>query len=161
MPKINSREKGKRFERELAAVLRAEGYPDARRTAQYCGNSGKAYDIEGVPGLAIEAKHRERMELYEWMAQAVRDSEGSGLLPVVMHRKNNAETLVTMRFSDFLEIFREYANGLGVVRVDECCKDCKEYDAERNACPRWNRVIRSTLADIMVKRHTEAVIDEH
>lgn len=106
---VDSREKGKRYERELASLLRAAGYPEAHRTAQYQGNSGKAYDIEGVPGIAIEAKHRERMELYEWMAQAVRDSEGSGLLPVVMHRKNNAETLVTMRLTDWLEVFREWS----------------------------------------------------
>lgn len=110
---INSKDKGKRFERELAGMLRAAGYSDARRTAQYCGNSGKAYDIEGVPGIAIEAKHREKMALYDWMAQAVRDSAGSGLLPVVMHKKNNAEVLVTMRFQDFVEVFREYANGGG------------------------------------------------
>jgi Holliday junction resolvase len=114
MAKINSREKGKRFERELAGKLRAAGYPDARRTAQYCGNSGKAYDIEGVPGIAIEAKHREKMALYDWIAQAVRDSEGSGLLPVVMHRKNNAETLVTMRLTDWLEVFREWSQNVQV-----------------------------------------------
>lgn len=106
---VDSREKGKRYERELASMLRAAGYPDAHRTAQYQGNSGKAYDIEGVPGIAIEAKHREKMALYDWMEQAVRDSEGSGLLPVVMHRKNNAETLVTMRLADWLEIFREWS----------------------------------------------------
>lgn len=108
---IDSREKGKKYERELAAQLRAAGYPGAHRTAQYAGNTGKAYDIEGVPGIAIEAKHREKMALYDWMAQAVRDSEGSGLLPVVMHRKNNAETLVTMRLTDWLTVFREYAQG--------------------------------------------------
>ena len=108
---VDSREKGKRYERELASVLRAAGYPDAHRTAQYQGNSGKAYDIEGVPGIAIEAKHREKMALYDWMEQAVRDSEGSGLLPVVMHRKNNADTLVTMRLADWLEVFREYSQG--------------------------------------------------
>lgn len=29
----------------------------------------------------------------------------------------------------------------------EWCTDCKEYDQERNCCPRWNRVIRNTLKD--------------
>lgn len=118
---VDSREKGKRYERELAALLRAAGYPDAHRTAQYEGKSGKAYDIEGVPGIAIEAKHRERMELYDWIAQAVRDSEGSGLLPVVMHRKNNAETLVTMRLTDWLEVFREFSQN----NVQESEKDAR------------------------------------
>lgn len=113
---IDSREKGKRFERELAAALRAAGYQAAHRTAQYQGKGGNAYDIEGVPGIAIEAKHREKMALYEWIEQAVRDSEGSGLLPVVMHRRNNAETLVTMRLPDWLEIYREYSQGTGAAK---------------------------------------------
>lgn len=115
---VDSREKGKRYERELAALLRAAGYPDAHRTAQYQGNSGKAYDIEGVPGIAIEAKHREKMALYDWIAQAVRDSEGSGLLPVVMHRRNNSETLVTMRLADWLEVFREWSQNVQVPGKD-------------------------------------------
>lgn len=38
---INSKQKGARFERQLASRLREYGYP-ARRTAQYCGNTGDA-----------------------------------------------------------------------------------------------------------------------
>lgn len=29
--------------------------------------------------------------------------------------------------------------------VDEWCHDCKEYDTEKHCCPRFNRVIRTTL----------------
>lgn len=32
-------------------------------------------------------------------------------------------------------------------RHDEWCTDCKEYDQEKHCCPRWNRVIRTTLQD--------------
>lgn len=31
---------------------------------------------------------------------------------------------------------------------DEWCTDCKEYDHERHCCPRYNRIIRETLAEI-------------
>ena len=31
--------------------------------------------------------------------------------------------------------------------LDEWCTDCKEYDHDRGSCPRWNRVIRTALAD--------------
>ena len=31
--------------------------------------------------------------------------------------------------------------------LDEWCSECKEYDQERHCCPRWNRVIRTTLDD--------------
>lgn len=107
---VNSKAKGARFERQLASKLREYGY-DARRTAQYCGKSGDASDVVGLPGLHIEAKHQERMSLYEWMSQAKRDSEGTGRLPAVFHKKNNAEILVTMTLEDWINLYREWAAG--------------------------------------------------
>lgn len=109
---INRKAKGKRYELEVAAKFRAEGY-DARRTAQYCGNTGDASDVLGPPGLHIEAKFQEQMRLYEWMAQAIRDAEanGKGDLPVVIHRKSHADTLVTMRFEDWIHLYREWEAG--------------------------------------------------
>jgi Holliday junction resolvase len=110
MGKINSKQKGARFERSLASRFKEYGY-EARRTAQYCGNTGDASDVVGLPGIHIEAKHQERMQLYEWMAQAKRDSEGSGKLPVVFHKKNNAEILVTMEFEAFMALYNEWQAG--------------------------------------------------
>ena len=107
---VNSKQKGARFERQLASRFREYGY-NARRTAQYCGNTGDASDVVGLPGLHIEAKHQERMNLYEWMSQAKRDSEGSGRLPVVFHKKNNCEILVTMTLDDFMNLYREWEAG--------------------------------------------------
>lgn len=110
---VNSKAKGARYERELASKFREHGYDDARRTAQYCGNTGDASDVVGLPGIHVEAKHQERMSLYEWMAQAVRDAEagGKGNLPAVFHRKNNAETLVTMKLDDWFQLYREWEAG--------------------------------------------------
>lgn len=105
---INSKQKGARFERSLASKLKEYGYTDARRTAQYCGNTGDASDVVGLPGIHIEAKHQERMQLYDWMDQAKRDSEGTGNLPVVFHKKNNHEILVSMPLYVFMELYREY-----------------------------------------------------
>lgn len=107
---VNSKAKGARFERQLASRLREYGY-QTRRTAQYCGKSGDASDVVGLPGLHIEAKHQERMSLYEWMSQAKRDSEGTGRLPAVFHKKNNAEILVTMELEDFMNLYREWEAG--------------------------------------------------
>lgn len=107
---VNSKQKGARFERTLAGKLREYGY-DARRTAQYCGKSGDASDVVGLPGLHIEAKHQERMSLYDWMAQAKRDSSGTGRLPAVFRKKNNAAILVTMELEDFMNIYREWEAG--------------------------------------------------
>ncbi len=105
--KINSKAKGARFERTLASRFREYGY-DCRRTAQYCGNTGEAADVIGLPGIHVEAKHAETMRLYEWMAQAKRDSSGTDRLPAVFHKKNNAEILVTLEFDAFMQIYREY-----------------------------------------------------
>lgn len=112
--KINSKQKGARFERQLARIFRDYGYTDARRTAQYCGNTGDASDVIGLPGLHIEAKHCEQMRLYEWMAQAKRDAEasGKGLLPAVFHKKNNAEILVTMELDTYMNLYREWEAGM-------------------------------------------------
>ena len=109
---INSKQKGARFERALASFFRSQGY-EARRTAQYCGNTGDASDVVGLPGIHVEAKHQERMNLYEWIAQAKRDAEAGGgkTLPAVFHRKNNAEVLVTMTMDDWFNLYREWEAG--------------------------------------------------
>ena len=120
---VNSKQKGARFERLLASKLRDHGYSQARRTAQYCGNSGDASDVVGLPGLHIEAKHQEAMRLYEWMDQAIRDAKAGGenRLPTVFHKKNNADILVTMRLDDFMQIYKEYEAGLALKAEEPEC----------------------------------------
>ena len=110
---VNSKQKGARFERLLASKLREQGYTEARRTAQYCGNTGDASDVVGLPGLHIEAKHVERLNIYEAMSQAKRDAKAGGenRLPAVFHKKNNAAILVTMEFDDFMNLYREWEAG--------------------------------------------------
>ena len=109
---VNSRAKGARFERLLASRLREYGY-DCRRGQQYCGANGDA-DVVGLPFIHIEAKACERMNLYEWMAQAKRDAEAGGehRLPAVFHKKNNAEILVTMTLDDWMKIYSEFEAGM-------------------------------------------------
>ncbi len=108
---INSKQKGARFERQLASKFRDYGY-DSRRTAQYCGNTGDASDVVGLPGIHCEAKHQERMQLYDWMDQAKRDSKNTGNMPVVFHKKNNCEILVSMQFDSFMKLYKEYEANL-------------------------------------------------
>ena len=109
---VNSNQKGARFERQLASCFREYGY-DARRTAQYCGNTGDASDVIGLPGIHVEAKHQEQMRLYEWMAQAKRDAAAGGgnALPTVFHKKNKAKVLVTMEIEDWFKLYREWEAG--------------------------------------------------
>lgn len=117
---VNSKQKGARFERLLASRFREQGY-DARRTAQYCGNSGDAADVTGLPGIHVEAKHCEQMRLYEWMAQAKRDAAAGGgnALPAVFHKKNHAEILVTMTLDDWFCLYREWEAGHELTHKEE------------------------------------------
>lgn len=107
-----SRDKGARFERQVASMFGDYGYI-AERTAQHCGKTGQAADIKGVPLLHIECKHQEKMKLYDWMGQALRDSantEGHPI-PTVIHKANNKPVLVTMLFEDWINLYREYESG--------------------------------------------------
>lgn len=118
--KINSKAKGARFERNLASKFREYGYTDSRRTAQYCGNTGDASDVVGLPYLHIEAKHQEKMYLYDWIGQAKRDAEanGKGNIPAVFHKKNNAEILVTLTLDGFMQIYREFEASKSMVALE-------------------------------------------
>lgn len=108
-----SRQKGARFELEVAHYLQAHGYPDAHRTAQHCGKTGDAGDVEGVGGLHVECKHVEKLNLYNAYHQAVRDSDanGNGNIPVVIHKRNREETLVTLSLDNFIQIYSASRNG--------------------------------------------------
>lgn len=93
------REKGKRGERELAGILKDHGY-DCRRGQQFCGTAGDA-DVIGLPGIHIECKRVERLNLQEAMDQAGRDAR-EGELPAVFHRRDRSGWLVTMRLEDWI-----------------------------------------------------------
>lgn len=105
---INSREKGAKGERELARKLKEYGY-ESRRGQQYCGTNGDA-DVVGLPGVHIECKRVERLNAYDALAQSKSDAR-DGEIPVVMHRKNHCEWLVTMTLAQWVELYREYSNG--------------------------------------------------
>lgn len=109
---INSKRKGKTGELELARKLRELGY-EVRRSVQYNGKEeeGQA-DLLGLPGIHIECKRTEKLNLYEAIGQAKRDSEGKGELPVVFHRRNNCEWLAILPLEDFIKLYREYASDL-------------------------------------------------
>lgn len=99
----NSRQKGARGERELAAVLRDHGF-ECRRGQQYCGANGDA-DVVGIPGVHIECKRVESLNIHKAMEQAKSDARENEL-PAVFHRKNGKPWLVTMTLEDWMKIFK-------------------------------------------------------
>lgn len=105
---MNSREKGKRGEIELAHELERFGYP-ARRGRQFCGLNGEP-DVVGVPGLHIECKRVERLDLEAAMHQSERDARPNEL-PVVIHRRNRENWKVTLRLDEFMRLWHETTDG--------------------------------------------------
>ena len=106
---VNSKKKGASGERELARKLREYGY-DCRRGVQYSGANGDA-DVVGLPGIHIECKRVERLNLYDAIAQAKHDAR-EGETPVVMHRKDRCGWLVTLELADFItKFYREWEAG--------------------------------------------------
>lgn len=103
---MNSKQKGKRGELEWASFCRQHGY-DARRTAQYCGNTGDASDVVGLPGIHQEVKRVERLDMSGAMCQAKRDAP-AGKIPIVAHRRSREKWLVTMDAEDWFRLYREW-----------------------------------------------------
>lgn len=99
---MDSRNKGKRGERELAKVLTQYGY-ECRRGQQFCGANGDA-DVVGLTGVHIECKRVERLNIDQAMEQSVDDARENETA-VVMHRKNGKPWLVTMLLDDWIRLY--------------------------------------------------------
>lgn len=102
---MNSSRKGADGERELSAILEAEGFKTQRGGTQ---SYGTAPDLSGLPGVHIEVKRVEKLNINEAMDQAARDSRKfKDGIPAVFHRKNRRPWLVTMLFTDWIKLYKE------------------------------------------------------
>lgn len=100
----SQQKKGAAGERELADILTRAGYP-----VRWGGNKtfGAVPDLSGLAGVHIECKRVERLNLTEAMEQSERDARrfGDGV-PTVFHRRNHKPWLVTMRLTDWLNLYK-------------------------------------------------------
>jgi hypothetical protein len=101
---VNSREKGKRGERQWRDVLRAHGYM-ARRGQQFAGSPDSPDVVcDELKWAHFEVKHVEHLNVYDGMAQAQRDC-GAGV-PFLCHRRRLWPFLVTMTSETFFKFLR-------------------------------------------------------
>ena len=111
--KINSRAKGARGERAVAKILRDFGFKDAKRGVQFSGLQGDADVVDAIPGIHLEIKNVEKLNIDAAMEQSERDAHaefvktGKPVVPVVVHKKNRTDWKITMHFKDFLDMFGE------------------------------------------------------
>ena len=103
----SSQRKGRAGELELARLLQKQGYPvEPGQAASF----GATPDLVGLPGIHIECKRVEKLNVPQALEQAVRDAEKfHDGAPALFHRRNRQPWLVTMRLEDWVEL---YANSL-------------------------------------------------
>ncbi|HNZ76196.1 MAG TPA: hypothetical protein PKN20_08740 [Verrucomicrobiota bacterium] len=112
---MNSREKGKRGERQWRDELRANGYA-ARRGQQFSGSPDSPDVIcDGLPWAHFEVKLVERLDIYAAMEQARRDCGGRA--PLVAHRRNYWPWLVTMDAERFYRLLKVDLTGQWAERM--------------------------------------------
>jgi hypothetical protein len=101
---MNSREKGKRGERQWRDERRASGYA-ARRGQQLAGGA-ESPDVvcDDLPWAHFEVKFVERFNIYDAMQQALRDCGRNEAF--VVHRRTFHRTLVVMTSDSFFKFLR-------------------------------------------------------
>ena len=103
---INSKDKGKRGEREWAKFLTDNGFP-ARRGQQFKGTADSP-DVEGgIPFTHAEVKFTERLRLYEALEQSDTEADVKEV-PYIAHRTKRKPWVVILYAEDFLDICRDW-----------------------------------------------------
>lgn len=99
----SSQRKGRTGELELARLLQNHGYPVEPGEA---ASFGATADLVGLPGIHIECKRVEKLNVPQAMEQAVRDAEKfHDGAPALFHRRNRQPWLVTMRLEDWVQLY--------------------------------------------------------
>ena len=100
-----SQRKGRAGELELARLFQEYGYNVRPGQAV---SYGATPDLMGLPGVHIECKRNERLNVPEAMEQAIRDAEKfQDGVPAVFHRRNRGPWLVTQRLEDWINIYKQ------------------------------------------------------
>jgi Holliday junction resolvase len=100
---INSKRKGAAGEREYAALCREHGFLSARRGQQFSGLEGD--DVVGMDGFHVEVKRVQKLNIDKAMEQSIKDTAGQDI-PIVAHRKNHKDWLITLKATDFFQLLK-------------------------------------------------------
>ena len=106
---MNSNQKGKRFEREIAKIINKKFDSDVRRTPCSGGLSfkGDIIDLCGpLKEFHFECKNQEKMNIWDALRQAEGDAPGAKT-PLVVFTKNFEDTYVALRLNDLLDLIKE------------------------------------------------------
>lgn len=101
MPRINSRAKGQRFERDTARFFR-RWFPDAQRQTQdQARNGAETPDVKGTP-FWIECKHWKKIylsEIIDWLDKAGGEAEIERKI-LIRYKEDRKPVLYAMWLAD-------------------------------------------------------------
>jgi Holliday junction resolvase len=118
----NSRQKGKRGERAWRDELREAGFVKSYRGQQYQGGTDSPDVVcPELPNIHFEVKYTQKLDLYGAVLQAVTDSKGTDKVPVVAHKRNNCEWLVTMQADQWFHFVKDAGYAKTIF-----CPDCHD-----------------------------------
>ena len=108
----NNKRKGSAGEREAAHALNAVlPHAKARRSVQYALHHTAADLVcEGLDGVMIEVKRKQSMNIHKVMAESLAHCTDA-MLPVILHRKDNEEWLLTIRLKDLPKALEKLSEG--------------------------------------------------
>ncbi len=98
-----SQRKGRAGELELSRILNGYGFKaEPGKAVSY----GTEPDVVNLPGIHVECKRVERLNVPEAMQQSIRDAERfKDGIPALFHRRNRSPWLVTMRLEDWAKLY--------------------------------------------------------
>lgn len=100
--KINANRKGKDFERWVARWFQENLGTPACRGQQHSGSPDSPDVRDAVPGVHVECKADERLNIHAAMEQSIRDA--GPLTPIVIHKRNHKPVLLTCRLEDLVTL---------------------------------------------------------
>lgn len=98
-----SRTKGVRAEAEVVSILRAAGWPHARRV--FDSGSAGGGDVQGPPGVVFEVKRTERLRIHEALEQAAAGCQPHEL-PVLAFRRSRGRWYAALELDELLALLR-------------------------------------------------------
>lgn len=101
----NSRQKGKRGEREVVHLLKAYGF-EAHRGQQFKGTADSPDVIHNMTGFYIEVKWRQSLNLYDTLQIADNEKKDEDT-SLIFHKKNGKPWLVTLDAGEFMKLMKE------------------------------------------------------
>jgi hypothetical protein len=117
-----NKDKGSAAERAIVDYLRRVGFIHAER--RLAGATKDRGDIAGIPGVVIEAKNQARMELAEWLEEALleRDNDNAQIAAVWHKRRGKgspSDWYVTMDGATFGYLLLHFAGLDGLLLADD------------------------------------------